>query len=141
LAKKDKEFKTLLDHNKIPDLLLLLKSMLSEMYEFVDKDHTGRIQKLIEIAENTLSSLSEERYVSPPVSPPVMVYPFPVHMNPGGLSTISENPHQPVQSAHPHVVRKPKLNFKAVRKYFDSGDYLCRADNTSNWESWDYSNN
>jgi len=133
-GKKDKECKVLLDQNKITEAIVLKKAMLSELREFETRDKSGRIQKLIEISEKALESLSEENEkTQQQQQTPIREY-VPL-INPGGLVTIYESQQQ---HRFPQIrLAKKKLVFskKVARKYFDSGDYRCRNDNSHNWDS------
>jgi len=139
-GKKDKECKILLDQNKIAETISLKKSMLSELREFELRDKSGRIQKLIEISEKALESLTEEdgkiqlqqhQQQLQQTREPVLLI-----TNPGGLPTIFES-HRPHQQSKLRLVpkKKPVFSKKVARKYFDSGDYRCRNDNSHNWDS------
>jgi len=138
-GKKDKECKALLDQNKITEAILLKKAILSELREFEARDKGGRIQKLIEISEKALESLNEENEKSQQQHQPLVREFVPLITNPGGLATIYESQQQQLQQPQfPHIrlaKKKPVFSKKVARKYFDSGDYRCRNDNSHNWES------
>jgi len=133
-GKKDKACKLLLDQNNIKGAITLKKEILSELRELSHRDKSGKIQKLIEFSERALGCLTEEEKIHlqpPPAREPVMVI-----TNPGGLPTIFEKSLSGVQDP---IWLRPKKAFskKTARKYFDSGDYVCRNDNSHNWDSYD----